>query len=279
MSQPGARPRRYGKTLAGLAILVVYLFPIYWMVSTSLKTSGNVFSVPPQLMPSPLVFDSYSQAALTEPAVLRGLVNSTVISLGTLALTLLLGVPAAYGLARLRLAFTLLISLIFLVAQMLPSINVALPIFVIFTKLGLVDSYLGLILANTAFSLSFTIIVLRPYFYSVPESLVDAARVDGCSRLGAFLRVVLPLARPGLVTAGALAFVGAWGEFVFGLTLTTSEQMQPITVVLNRFIGQYETRWNDLMAVATIAALPVIVLFTGLQRFIVSGLTSGATKE
>jgi multiple sugar transport system permease protein len=271
--------RGYAKSAAGVLILVVYLFPIYWMVSTSLKTSGKVFSVPPQLVPSPVVLDSYLDAALTEPAVLRGLLNSTVISVGTLLLTLVIGVPAAYGLARLRLAFTLLVSLTFLVAQMLPSINVALPIFVIFSQLGLVNSYLGLILANTAFSLSFTVIVLRPYFYSVPESLVDAARVDGCSRLGAFLRVVLPLARPGLVTAGALAFVGTWGEFVFGLTLTTSDQMQPITVVLNRFIGQYETQWNDLMAVATIAALPIIVLFIALQRFIVSGLTTGATKD
>ncbi len=270
---------KYGKTLAGVLILLVYLFPIYWMVSTSLKSSGDVFSAPPQLIPSPVTLASYLDAALTEPAVLRGLLNSTVISLGALLLTLLLGVPAAYGLARLRLGFTLLISMTFLVAQMLPSINIALPIFVIFSRLGLVDSYLGLILANTAFSLSFAVIVLRPYFYSVPESLVDAARVDGCSQFGAFVRVVLPLARPGLITVGALSLVGTWGEFVFGLTLTTSEQMQPVTVVLNRFIGQYETRWNDLMAVATIAALPVMVLFTGLQRFIVSGLTSGATKD
>ncbi|MGH3730814.1 MAG: carbohydrate ABC transporter permease [Micromonosporaceae bacterium] len=270
---------RYRKSLAGVLILLVYLFPIYWMVSTSLKTSGNVFSAPPDLIPSPATLASYTDAALAEPAVLRGLWNSAVISVGTLLLTLIIGVPAAYGLARLRLRFTLLVSLTFLVAQMLPSINVALPIFVIFSRFGLVDSYLGLILANTAFSLSFTVIVLRPYFFSVPESLVDAARVDGCGRLGAFLRVVLPLARPGLIAAAALSFVGTWGEFVFGLTLTTSEQMQPVTVVLNKFIGQYETRWNDLMAVATIAALPVIVLFIALQRFVVSGLTSGATKD
>lgn len=271
--------RKYLKSAAGAVILLIYLFPIFWMVSTSLKTSGNVFSAPPQLWPSPLVLDSYLDAALTEPAVIRSLGNSFVVATGTTVLTLAIGIPAAYGLAKLRLGFSVLISLLFLVSQMLPSINVALPIFVLFSQSGLINTYAGLILANTAFALSFTIIILRPYFYSVPDSLVDAARVDGCGRFGAFARIVLPLARPGVITAAAITFVGAWGEFIFGLTLTTSETMQPITVTLNQFIGQYETRWNDLMAVATLAALPVIVLFAVLQRFIVSGLTTGATKE
>lgn len=271
--------RRYGKSLAGALIVLVYLFPVYWMVATSLKTDGDVFTIPPELFPSPLVFGSYVDSVLGSPAVMRSLMNSLVIAVGTLALTLALGAPAAFGLARLRLRFTVLISLLLLLAQMLPTINLALPLFVIFSGIGLVDTYAGLILANTALALPFAIIILRPFFLTVPGELMDAARIDGCGRFGAFLRVALPLARPGLITVGALAFVTAWGEFVFGLTLATSEQMQPVTVALNRFIGQYGTRWADLMAVATIAALPIVVLFAGLQRFIVRGITTGATKE
>lgn len=273
------RTTQYGKAAIGLLIVLVYLFPVFWMVSTSLKLPGDVFSIPPEIFPSPVVLDSYIESVIESPPVIRALFNSLVIASGTLLLTLVLGTPAAFALARLRLRFSVIISLVLLLAQMLPTINLALPLFVIFTDIGLVDSYLGLILANTALALPFAIIILRPFFLSVPGELMDAGRVDGCTQFGVFRRIVLPLIRPGLITVGALAFVTAWGEFVFGLTLATSEELQPISVALNRFIGQYGTRWADLMAVATIAALPVIVIFAGLQRFIVGGLTAGATKD
>ncbi len=273
------RQRAYLRTLLGLMVVVVWMFPVYWMLATSLKAAADVFANPPDLFPSPLVLDAYETAVLDNPGVLRGMLNSTVIATGTLALTLVLGAPAAYALARLRLRFAVAFALVLLLAQMLPTINLALPLFAIFSRLGLVDSYAGLILANTALALPFAVIVLRPYFLAVPGELIDAAQVDGCTRFGAFRRIALPLVRPGLVTVGALAFVIAWGEFVFGLTLATSEEMQPVTVVLNRFIGQFHTRWNDLMAVAAVAALPVIVVFAVLQRFVVSGLMAGATKE
>lgn len=269
----------YGKMLLGLLITLVYLFPVYWMVATSLKTSADVFAVPPKLIPLPVVFKSYTDAVLNNLTVLRSILNSAIIASGTLVLTFILGVPAAYALARLRLRFTLLISLMMLLAQMLPTINLAVPLYVIFGRLGLVNTFTGLILANTTLALPFAVIVLRPYFLSIPEDLVDAARVDGCTRPGAFFRVVLPLVRPGLITVGALAFVSAWGEFVFGLTLATGQNMQPITVTLNRFIGQFGTHWNDLMAVSTVVGLPIIIVFALLQRFVVAGLTSGATKE
>lgn len=273
------RTTQYGKAAVGLLIVIVYLFPVFWMISTSLKLPGDVFSIPPKIFPSPVAFDSYVESVIDSPPVIRALFNSLVIASGTLVLTLVLGTPAAFALARLRLRFTVIISLVLLLAQMLPTINLALPLFVIFTDIGLVDSYLGLILANTALALPFAIIILRPFFLSVPGELMDAGRVDGCTQFGVFRRIVLPLIRPGLITVGALAFVTAWGEFVFGLTLATSEELQPISVALNRFIGQYGTRWADLMAVATVAALPVIVIFAGLQRFIVGGLTAGATKD
>jgi multiple sugar transport system permease protein len=276
----GARARRNRRvrTATGALIVLVYLFPVYWMVATSLKDAGAIFDVPPQLVPNPVDFGSYSDAVAGNSYLLRAILNSTIIALGTVALTLLLAAPAAYALAHRRLRLTVAITLLLLLAQVLPTINLALPLFLILSRLELVNSYVGLIVANTTLTLPLAIVVLRPFFLSVPKELVDAARVDGCTRVSAFRRIVLPLARPGLVTVGALTFVAAWGEFVFGLTLATSDDMHPVTVALNQFTGQYGTRWNDLMAVSTIVAAPIVVLFAALQRHVIGGLTAGATK-
>ncbi|MPZ70197.1 MAG: ABC transporter permease subunit [Actinobacteria bacterium] len=271
--------RGYARTLLGALIVLAYLFPVYWMAATSLKTRGDVLAVPPDIVPTPPVIGSYLQAVINDPSLHRAILNSVVISTGTVISTVLLACPAAYALARLRLRITAAVVLILLISQLLPTISLAVPLFVIFSGIGLIDTYPALILVNTIFTLPFAIIVLRPFFLSVPKQLEDAAKVDGCTQFRAFYRVVLPLIVPGLVTVGAIAFLMAWGEFVFGLTLTTSERMQPVTVALNRFIGQYGTRWNDLMAVSTTIALPIVVIFASMQRYIVSGLTAGATKE
>jgi multiple sugar transport system permease protein len=270
--------RGYSQTLLGALILAVYLFPVYWMVATSLKSARNIFATPPILLPFPPVLDSYSQVVFNNPALHRAVLNSVILGVGTVVLTLFLATPAAYALARLKLRITAVVVLVLLVSQMLPSINLAVPLFAIFSNLELVNSYTALILANTIWTLPFAIIVLRPFFLGVPGDLEAAAMVDGCTQLGAFYRVVLPLVTPGLITVSALAFVHTWGEFTFGLTLTTSEEMQPVTVALNEFNGEYGTRWNDLMAVSSTVALPIVVVFVLLQRHIVGGLTTGATK-
>jgi multiple sugar transport system permease protein len=263
----------------GVVLTCVYLFPIYWMVITAFKRPADMFAIPPDILPAPPTLQGFNDAVIGNEAVFQGIVNSLVIASGSLVITLALGAPAAYGLARLRLRFTGLIILLMLAAQMLPTINLALPMFAIFSRLNLVDSYFALTLANVSLTLPFAIIIMRPYFLSVPSELIEAAMIDGCSPFGAFRRIVLPLVRPGVVVAGALTFLTAWGEFVFGLTLATSDEMQPITVVLNRFIAQYGTRWNELMAVSTIIALPIVLTFLFAQKHLVEGLTAGATKE
>jgi multiple sugar transport system permease protein len=269
------------RLLSPFAVLMtcVYLFPIYWMVITAFKRPADMFAIPPDIVPAPPTLQGFNDAVIGNPAVFQGIVNSLVIASGSLVITLALGAPAAYGLARLRLRFTGLIILVMLAAQMLPTINLALPMFAIFSQLRLVDTYFALIVANVSLTLPFAIIIMRPYFLSVPNELIEAAMIDGCSRFGAFRRIVLPLVRPGVVVTGALTFLSAWGEFVFGLTLATSDEMQPITVVLNRFIAQYGTRWNELMAVSTIIALPIVLTFLFAQKHLVEGLTAGATKE
>jgi multiple sugar transport system permease protein len=273
---------RDGRLLVSLlcsALVVIYLFPVYWMAATSLKAQRDIFAIPPKLIPWPPDFGAYEKAVIGNPDVVQGVINSTIIAIGTTLVTLVLAAPAGYGLARLRLRFTVAIAFALLVSQMLPSINLALPLFVIFARVGLVDSYPALIIANATATVPFAIIILRPFFLTVPGEIVEASRVDGSTRFGAFWRVALPLAGPGLITVAAVTFLTAWGEFVFGQTLATSDEMQPITVVLSRFVTQFGTRWNELMAVSTVVAIPIILFFVFLQRYIVGGMTAGAMKE
>jgi multiple sugar transport system permease protein len=271
--------RGYGRMLIAVLFVAAYLFPVYWMVATSLKTSGAIFASPPQIVPSPPVFTAYSVAVINNPATLRAIVNSMILSLGTMALTLVLAAPAAYALARLQLRGAALITLLLLITQLLPAIVIATPLFVLFSRIQLLNSYPALILANTTFTLPFAVIVLRPFFLTVPAELEAAAKIDGCSQWGAFWRVVLPLVQPGLVTVAAFAFLMSWGEFLFALALNTNEDVQPVTVALNKFMGQYGTQWEKLMAVATTIAIPIVAIFASLQRYIVSGLVAGSVKE
>jgi multiple sugar transport system permease protein len=273
------RSAGYGRMLIALLFVLVYLFPVYWMIATSLKTSAAIFATPPQVVPSPLVFSAYSVAVINNPATIRAILNSAIISLGTMALTLVLAAPAAYALARLRLRGGTLITLLLLITQLLPAIVIATPLFVLFSRIKLLNSYPALILANTTFTLPFAVIVLRPFFLAVPAELEAAAKIDGCTQWSAFWRVILPLVQPGLVTVAAFAFLMAWGEFLFALALTTNEDVQPVTVALNKFIGQYGTQWEKLMAVSTTIALPIIAIFALLQRYIISGLVAGSVKE
>jgi multiple sugar transport system permease protein len=269
----------YAMTVVATLFVLAYLFPVYWMVATSLKTSSAIFAVPPQIVPSPVVFSAYVTAVINNPLTLRAILNSAIISLGTMALTLILAAPAAYGLARLKLRGGALMTLLLLITQLLPAIVIATPLFVLFSRIGLLNSYPALILADTTITLPFAVIILRPFFLTVPSELEAAAKIDGCTQWGAFWRVILPLVQPGLITVAAFAFLIAWGEFLFALSLNTNENVQPVTVALNKFIGQYGTQWEKLMAVATTIALPIIAIFAGLQRYIVGGLVAGSVKE
>jgi multiple sugar transport system permease protein len=270
--------RGYPKTILATLFVLLYLFPVYWMVATSLKSKSDIFAVPPQVIPMPPNLSAYNDEVIHNPELITVFVNSVIISSGTMGLTLLLAVPGAYGLARLKLRGSGIILLILLIGQLLPSIVIAGPLFLNYSRIGLLNTHLGLILADTTFTLPFSVIILRPFFLAVPSELEAAARVDGCTQLGVLWRIVLPYVRPGLITVAAFAFLIAWGEFVFALSLNTQTN-QPVTVALHQFIGQYGTEWNNLMAVSTVVALPIIVIFISLQRFIVGGLTSGAIKE
>jgi multiple sugar transport system permease protein len=267
------------KTVIGCVIVAVMLFPVYWMVLTSARTEADSARTPPLLLPTHLNFGAYSRAVFHNSAVTDAILNSIIIATGTMALTLVLAVPAAYVLARRRVRFVSLALLILLITQLLPGIAVATPLFILFKRLALLNSYLGIILADATITVPFAILVMRPFFLRIPRDLEAAALVDGCRPLGAFLRVVLPVSRSGVVTVGALSFLLAWGEFLFALSLTTTNDVQPLTVALATFSSSTGTPWNQVMAVATVVAVPIVVAFIALQRYIVGGLTVGGIKE
>jgi multiple sugar transport system permease protein len=271
--------RKYGATLIAIAVTLIYLFPIYWMFVTSIKPMDELFAVPPHYFPHKPTAEAYIENFVHNQSIFSYIGNSFIIATGATFLTLLLAAPCAYALARLKIKGKGIILILLLAMQMLPSIMLAMPLFIAFSKFHLINNFLGLILANTTHALPFAILVLRPYFLSLPAGLEEAASIDGANKFQAFWRIIMPLVRPGLLTVGAISFLWSWGDFIFALTLTTNESVQPLTMGLSKFTGEFGTQWNYLMAVATIAAIPIILIFVTLQKYIVSGLASGAMKD
>jgi len=261
----------------GVVIVIVFLFPFYWMFVTSIKPSPEIITKPPLLIPRNPTLSSYS-TAFTEGSIGCYLKNSFIIAFFATMVTTILGTLAAYGLARFRIRGVMLFISILLISQLLPDVSLVLPLFIIFNRLGLLNTYISAILANVMLFLPFAILILRPYFLMFPRALEDAARIDGCTLLGAFRRVVLPLALPAIMVSAILTFLFAWGEFVFALTFLTKAELRPITIGIYNAIGQYGIRYNDLMAYAVVAIAPVIIVFIFLQKYIRSGLVIGGVK-
>lgn len=262
---------------AGIVIVIILLFPFYWMFVTSIKPSAEIITKPPLLIPRRPTLASYS-IAFTEGSMGRYLQNSLIIASSATMITTILGVLAAYGLARFRIKGVTFFISVFLISQLLPDVSLVLPLFITFNRLGLLNNYMSAILANVMLFLPFAILILRPYFLMFPKALEDAARIDGCTFLGAFRRVVLPLALPAIMVSAILTFLFAWGEFVFALTFLTKAKLRPITIGIYNAIGQYGIRYNDLMAYAVVAIVPVIIVFISLQKYIRSGLVIGGVK-
>ncbi|MBU8596814.1 carbohydrate ABC transporter permease [Shouchella clausii] len=269
---------QYVASLIGLISTMLFLFPVYWMFVTSIKPMSAIFAIPPQLIPREVTTDAYIDNILNNPEIVRFFLNSVVIALGTLVLTLALAAPVAYALARLDIKGKGAVIGVMLVAQMLPSIMLALPFFLLFSHLGLLNHFIALILANTTTALPFAVLVLRPFFMSIPQGLEEAAAIDGSNRFLTFVRIILPLAKPGLLTVGAFAFLFAWGDLLYALILTTDESIRPLTVYLYTFVGQHGTNWNSLMAVSFVAIIPIILIFIAFQKHIVEGIASGSMK-
>jgi multiple sugar transport system permease protein len=261
----------------GILIAVAYLFPVYWMVVSALKTSGEVNAAVPTLFPHEPTLKAFRWIFEREN-IARYLGNSLIIAGGATVLTLLLATGAAYALSRVRSVWMDAVLVGIMLSQVLPPPLLVTPMFVIFRQLDLVNTYSAVILATASKTLPFAVIMLRTTFAQIPIEIEEAARVDGCSRLIAFLRVTLPLARVGYIVVGSLVFLLAYGEFVYAISLMNKQSMQPATVGLYGFVGADYSDWGNAMAFATVMVLPVLIIFVALQKRIVSGLTSGALK-
>lgn len=264
--------------LVALGLAVVYLFPLYWMFVTSLKTGSDVFATPPTLWPDVPQWSTYAEVWQSKNMA-RYMGNSLYIATGTMAITAILGTGCAYVLARYRNVWIDIGLFLVLMLQVLPASLMVTPLFVGFNQIGLLElPRTAVILALTAKTMPFFIILVRATFMSVPYELEEAALVDGNSRIGAFWNIVLPLARNGILVSAILIFMQAFGEFVYSKSMIQASELQPASVGLNSFMGPNTNEWNKIMAFAMMYVMPILGIFILLQRRIVAGLTSGALK-
>ncbi|MGW2260481.1 carbohydrate ABC transporter permease [Streptomyces sp. NPDC001780] len=271
-SAPRTR-RSLGSTLVALLVLAVLLFPLYWMLNIALQP-GESLAVTRWLPTSP-GWDNFRRALSTQT---DSLVTSLVVSLGAVVVCLALAAPAAYGLARLGLRGSRAIVFGTLITQMVPGIVIANALYSAYVDLHLVNSPIGLILADASLGLPFSIVLLRAFMVAIPKETVEAALVDGANRFTAFVRVVLPMSRNALITAGLFTFLFAWSDFMFALTLNTTDDVQPITLSMYEFMGAHVSDWGAVMATAVISAVPAAVLLVIAQKYVAAGVTGGSVK-
>jgi multiple sugar transport system permease protein len=247
------------------------------MVVTSLKMPGESF-LAPSLFPKKISFDSFILQNEHGISLLTYFKNSMIIAFGATGLTVLLAIPAAYGLAMYKSRFTSILLLIFLVAQMMPSSLILTPLFINFNKFNLINNYLGVILADATLTIPFSVIILRTYFKGIPKALEDAARIDGCGPVKTFVKIMLPICSPGIVVSISMSLFMAWGDMVFSLTFLNKEKLKPLSLILYKAMGELGVRWEILMAYATVVVIPIVIMFIFLQKYLVSGLTAGSIK-
>jgi multiple sugar transport system permease protein len=259
------------------AIVLFCLFPFYWMVSISLKTGGDLTSGTPY-PPSPTL-KNY-QSIFQNGDFTRALLNSAVVSIVTTVLALTVGSFCAYALARLRFKGKFAILALVLSITTFPAIAIAAPLFRLWSDIGIYNTWIGLIIPYLTFALPLSIYILVSFFKEIPKDLEEAALVDGATHFQAFLKVVVPLAAPGLATAGILTFIGAWNEFLFAITLTSSSRARTVPAAIAFFSGstQFEQPLGTISAASVVISVPLIFLVLFFQKRIVAGLTAGAVK-
>ncbi len=271
-----ARRRRRGWwwTALTIVLLVVYLFPVYWMVSASLQPGAN--SADTQWWPSSPRLDGYASAL--ESGGLESLRVSIIVALGSVVLTLLVAIPAAYSLSRLRSRAVSVGLLLLLLAQMIPSVVLSNSFYAMFNTWGVLNSYVGLILANSTAGIPFAIILLRSFLLRLDTEVIEAATLDGLGPLGTLRRIVVPLSGGAIITAGVFTFLFSWGDLLFGLTLVTKTDMYPVTVFIYALSNSNLNTWAATMAASLVASLPALALILAAQRYIKEGAVAGSGR-
>jgi multiple sugar transport system permease protein len=259
------------------AFLLFTLFPVYWLVNSSLKGAGELFTFPPRYWPAAATIANYVDAVRqTRLAALY--LNSLWISSVTCLALMALIVFSGYAMARFRFRGKAWLVALFLLAQVLPHVVLLLPFFTMFKVAGLINTRLALVVAYTVITLPFSVLTMRGFFAAIPVELDEAAMVDGCGRSGALFRVVLPAALPGLVATSIYGFINAWNELILAVVLINSPNLQTLPVGLSSLIDENRTEYGMLMAVAVLSLVPSLVFFGWIQRYLTTGLSAGAVK-
>ncbi len=264
-----------GHAFGLIAVFLVAVFPFYWMVATSLKTGSDILSSPPVWVFSPTL-TNYAEALIRQ-GVAASLLNSIIVALSTTVLAIAIGTPAAYALARFEFRGKSELWFWFITNRMISPIVLALPFFLLARSLGLIDTYLVLILVYLTFNLPIVVWICADQFRSVPRELDEAARLDGASPLATFFRIALPLAAPGVAVSAIFSFIFSWNELLYALVLTRGS-VRTAPVAATSFMSGYELPWGEIMATGTMIVLPVIIFAMLVSRQLVRGLTMGAVK-
>jgi multiple sugar transport system permease protein len=266
-----------GRMIGVLVVLGIAVFPIYWMFTTALSSDADLFAAQPRLVPDFGQFGVFVDA-LADGPTLTWLRNSTIVAVGTTALSIVLGIPLAYALSRFSFRGKIAVGLLLLMTQMLPEALMVVPLFSLYRRFELLDSLVGLVLANTAFVLPIVALVLKGAIDGVPRELEEAARVDGSRPLTVLLRINVPIIAPAIAAAAVIAFFHAWNEYVFAVTFIFNKALQPASVGLAGFVGEQGTAIQTIMAVAFMFTLPAVAFYLFAQKYVVSGMTAGAVK-
>lgn len=279
-SRPRRRRRRARHPVAHVATYVlcaVWVFPIYWMLNTSFKTPADIQSTTPQFVPFPFSVVNYTDA-LTKPGFVSSLVNSLVVTLGTVLFSIALGFLAAAALSRFRFAGRRAILIAIICVQMIPGTALVIPLFLSFKSLGLLNSYAGLILAYVATVLPFSIWVLRSFFVALPDEIEEAAKVDGANTYRILRSIYFPLVIPGLIASSVFAFINAWNDFITAYVMLENQAKYTLPVWLVSFSTNEGTDYGGLIAASVLFSLPVVIFFVFVQRHLVRGMSEGAVK-
>lgn len=270
--------KKLGMDFIAFLIALVFLFPLYWILISSFKTDVEIFDKNISFLPRNFSFTPWI-TQLSDNDFLFSLRNSFVIAASNMVLSTILGCTAAYGLARFNTPGKRIIILVFLVTQMMPGSLLLTPLYLMFTKAGLLNSFPAPVMAIATGSIPFIVVIMRPFFLSLPKSLDEAACIDGCNAFTSFTRIMLPIARVGLVTCMVFCFLHGWNDLLYSMTFNVKTAMRPLTANIYKFMDKYGTKWNQIMAYGAILVIPVLIVFVGLQKYIIGGLTSGAIKE
>ena len=269
---------KWAFNLLAVVISVFWIFPIYWMLIVAITPLGQIYSIHPQLIPGNVSLQAF-RAVLNDPSFWQAFRNSLVVTFSTVVVATLVGFLAATAIARFRFKGRNSAIVMIMIVQMVPLIALIAPLFYVYTKVGLSESLAGLIIGMLALTLPFCIWTLRGFVAGVPAELEEAAMVDGCTRIGAFFRVILPLVVPGLVSTAIYTLIQTWTEFQFTNFMISEPQHYTLPLYLNNFLGtNQEVLYNEVMATALLMAVPIVVLFLLVQRQVASGLTAGAVK-